>query len=100
MKRQDEIEINQFQLGILLDKGQKNFYDTIISANVFCSHCRSIAEKGVLVEEIYLTHFNDILVKGSCKVCNGSVARIIEFGKDETFFKKADELRKSMKKRV
>ena len=93
MKRPPEIKINQFQLARLLDKEQMGFYNEVLADNVFCSHCGDVAKKGTVVEEIILSSLNDIMVRGTCKVCNGKVARIIEFGEDELFYEKAMKFR-------
>ena len=51
-----------------------------------------------MVKEIYLTNLNDIMVRGTCNICNGKVTRIMEFGDDKEFYKKANEFRKAIKK--
>lgn len=93
MNRQPEIQLNRFQLALLLDSAKERFYNEVLANNVFCSHCGGIAGKGIRVEEIYLTSLNDIKVCGTCRVCNGKVARIIEFGEDKTFYEKANKFR-------
>ena len=35
MKRPPEIKINQFQMGILLNDKQKDFFNAVIAGNVF-----------------------------------------------------------------
>ena len=95
MNRSPEMLINRFQLALLLNNAQKHFYNEVLANNVFCSHCGEIAKKGIVVEEIYLTRLNDIMVRGTCKVCNGKVARIIEFGEDKNFCEKANNFRNS-----
>jgi hypothetical protein len=57
--------------------------------------CRGICKRGITVNEISLTSSNDILVKGTCNECKGQVARLIELGEDETFYKKAMDFRHS-----
>jgi len=96
MKRPPEIRINQFQLAILLDDEQKQGYKFILEKGVFCAHCGGTALKGIVVEEIYLTHLNDIMVRGTCNVCNGKVCRIMEFGEDMAFYDKAMKFRKDI----
>jgi hypothetical protein len=96
MKRPPEIEINQFQLAILLDDDQKSFYNYVIAENVYCRHCGGTATKGIVVEEILLTSLNDIVAAGSCNQCNGEVARLFEFGEDKAFYEKANKFRKSI----
>jgi hypothetical protein len=97
MKRPPEIQINQFQLACLLDEEQMGFYKEVLADNVFCGHCGGVASKGIVVQEIFLTDLNDILVRGTCKVCNGKVARILEFGKDKAFYEKANDFRNSIR---
>ncbi len=93
MNRPTEIQINRFQLALLLDSAQERFCNEVLATTVFCSHCGGIAGKGIIVEYIYLTSLNDIKVCGTCKVCNGKVARIIEFGEDKKFSEKANNFR-------
>ena len=95
MGRPPEIQINRFQLALLLDNSQRGVYDEVLANNVFCSHCGGIAQKGIVAEDIYLTRLNDIMVRGTCKACNGKVARILEFGEDKTFYEKANNFRSS-----
>lgn len=98
MNRQSEIQISWFQLVLLLDEERMQAYNYLLEKGVICMHCGGIAEKGIIVEKIYLTSLNDIMVKGKCNVCNGYVARIMEFGEDEEFFNKANEFRKAIGK--
>lgn len=96
MKRPPAIKINRFQLARLLDKQQMDLYKEVCNSNVFCSHCRDTAKDGIEVEELILNDLNDIMIRGTCRVCNGQVGRIIEFGGDKAFYLKAMEFRKSL----
>jgi hypothetical protein len=98
MKRPKEIRINKFQLNILLNYKQKKSLDFIVNHNVYCSTCRGICEKGIEIKEYVLDSLNDIMIVGNCKVCNGKVARIMEFGEDEDFYKRANDFRNSLEK--
>jgi hypothetical protein len=100
MKRLPEIQINPFQLALLLDDEQKSFYNSILVENVFCTQCKGIAIKGIVIEEIFLTDLNDIMVRGTCNVCESKVARNIEFGADNAFYKKALKFRNTVLKDV
>ncbi|HBG57527.1 hypothetical protein [Proteiniphilum sp. UBA1028] len=93
MKKPPEIKINKFQLAVLLDKVNKEFYHFVIANSVYCSNCNAIAVEGIEVDEVFLTDLNDIKVRGRCRVCNGEVARLFEFGKDREFYDKANKLR-------
>lgn len=97
MKRPPEIQINQFQLARLLDEELMGFYKEVLADNVFCAHCGGVAPKGITVEQIYLTNLNDIMVHGTCKICNGKVSRIFEFGEDKAFYNKANDFRNSIR---
>src|SRR5690554_7047489 len=72
MNSRREIEINRFQLGVLLTGLDKNFYNCIIENNIYCSHCKSFAIRGIFVDTIFLTKLNDVKVYGRCKICNRS----------------------------
>lgn len=98
MNKQTEIKINRFQLNVLLNNEQKEGFDYLLNQGVFCSTCGGTCEKGIEIKEIYLNSLNDIMVKGSCKVCNGKVTRIMEFGEDKVFFDKANDFRRSINK--
>ena len=94
MERPPEIQINIFQLNILLDDKQKDDYNYLLNNGVFCSRCGDICTKGIIVKVIYLTPLNDIMVQGTCKECGGKLTRIIEFGEDKDFYEKANDFRK------
>jgi hypothetical protein len=97
MKRLPEITINPFQLAVLLDETERNFYSVVIEHYVYCSHCRGVAIEGVDVEEMYLTDLNDIRVVGRCRKCEGEVGRLFEFGAKKEFYEKACRFRESIK---
>jgi|AntRauTorckE6833_2_1112554.scaffolds.fasta_scaffold00298_8 hypothetical protein len=97
MKRPPEIKINQFQLAVLLNGEQKKFFEMVIAENVFCSHCGGICKKGMTINEMFLTDLNDILVKGTCNICKGKVARTMEFGEEKEFYDKAIDFRNSIR---
>ena len=98
MKQPIEIPINQFQLAVLLNVEQNQIYKFMIAEGVFCTQCCGIAANGIEVKEIYLTKLNDIRVHGTCNVCNGKVARIMEFGEVKAFYEKANDYREAIKK--
>jgi hypothetical protein len=97
MKKLTDIMINKFQLNVLLDDEQKEGFDYLLNRGVLCSICGGICSEGVEIKEIYLNSLNDIMIRGNCKVCNGKVTRIMEFGEDKEFFKKANSFRNSIK---
>lgn len=98
IKRPPENKINQFQLALLLDDKEKQFYNYVIANNIYCSQCRGIASEGIVVDEIFLTDLNDIRVRGRCKVCNGEVGRLFEYGENKDFYDKVSLFRNSIKK--
>lgn len=97
MERPPEIKINRLQLDQLLNDEQKYFFDKIIAENVFCRQCGGSCKAGITISVIILTDLNDVLVKGSCNTCNGKVARVMELGEDEKFYKKAMDFRTSIR---
>ena len=97
MKSLIQVPINQFQLAILLNDEQKQIYKFMLDEGVFCTQCGDIAANGIEVKEIYLTNLNDIMVRGTCNVCKGKVARVIEFGEEKAFYEKANDFRKIIK---
>lgn len=96
MTRPTEIPINRFQLTILLNEKLKQDYQFLLDEGVICIQCGGIAQKGIVVTEIYLSSLNDIFVRGTCKVCGGKVARTMEFGENEAFYEKANDFRKAL----
>ncbi len=97
MNKLPELKINRFQLNVLLNIDQKEGLNYILNRGVYCSTCLGSNNKGMLVIDAFLTSLNDIMVKGTCKECQGKVTRIIEFGEDQDFFNKANNFRKSIK---
>jgi hypothetical protein len=97
MNKIPDLKINRFQLNVLLTKDQKEGLNYILNHGVYCVTCRGSYNKGMEVIDTFLTSLNDIMVKGTCKVCQGKVTRIIEFGEDQDFFNKANNFRKSIK---
>lgn len=96
MKRPPQIPLNQFQLAVLLNDDEKHFYDKVLAENVYCRSCAGNVAKGVVVTEILLNDLNDIHVRGTCKVCKGTVARIFEFGEQKEFYNRAMKFRKAI----
>jgi hypothetical protein len=94
--RLQEIGIDRFQLARLLNDKQKQFFERVISDNVFCSQCGDIAAEGITISVILLTGSNDIMVNGTCNTCKGNVGRVFEFGEDPDFYDRAMELRGSI----
>ncbi|HHT35321.1 MAG: hypothetical protein WCZ71_05330 [Proteiniphilum sp.] len=97
MKELSEIQINQFQLAVLLDEEERHFYNVVVESFIYCSQCRGFAGEGVEVESIYLDSLNDIRVEGCCRKCGGRVARLFEFGEKKEFQEKACRFRESIK---
>jgi hypothetical protein len=52
MKELSEIQINQFQLAVLLDEEERHFYNVVVEGFIYCSHCRGFAGEGVELESI------------------------------------------------
>jgi hypothetical protein len=69
-----------------------------LNQGVFCSSCGGTCEKGIEIIEVFLNSLSDIIIKGNCKVCDGKVIRVKEFGADIDFFNKANDFRKSIDK--
>lgn len=89
MNNLGDFEINQFQLNNLLNHNEKKAFKYLLDNGVFCSSCNDICKDGVINYKIYLDRFNDIKVIGQCFTCNHKVTRIMEFGENESFFRKA-----------
>jgi hypothetical protein len=98
MKKLNEIQINHFQLNVLLNVEQKEVFDYLLNEGVYCRTFGGTCSKGVEIKEIHLNSLNDIMVVGKCKACNGDVVRIMEFGENKEFFNKANEFRESVSK--
>lgn len=100
MKTHLDVKINTFQLSSLFDEIEEKFYNHVVTNHIYCSHCYQMANKGVTVDEIYLTPQNDVQVLGRCNRCNGDVGRLFEFGTRVEFKQKALKLRASIKKEL
>ena len=93
MERQKDIIISESQLDLLLNDSEKEGYNFLLKKGVHCTTCKEICSQGVEVLEIHLNPLNDIMIHGTCKACGGKVTRIMEFGEDRQFFKKANNFR-------
>jgi hypothetical protein len=96
MKELSEIQINQFQLAVLLDEEERHFYNVVVEGFIYCSHCRGFAGEGVELDSIYLDSLNDIRVESRCRKCGGRVVRLFEFGEKKEFQEKACRFRESI----
>lgn len=98
MRRPPKIKINGFQLSLLLDEYNKQQMFDMLKTNIFCGSCRGVSVEGIEVKEMILNSLNDIEFVGTCKVCEGSVARVFEYGEIKEFYEKAMAFRKSITK--
>lgn len=96
MKRLPELQINAFQLAVLLNEEEMYFYNLVLENNIYCSVCRDTASRGVDVKEKFLTDLNDVRVRGTCRVCMGEVGRLFEFGSNKDFQRRARSFRSSL----
>ena len=93
--RQKNIEISILQLNSLLDEKQKESFDFLLNNGVYCAACNS-HKNGTNIFQVILNELNDIMVHGTCKVCEGKVTRIIELGEEKTFYQKAIFFRETL----
>jgi hypothetical protein len=91
-----EIKLNSFQLNVLFGEQEKEDYQYILKYGIYCSKCEEICMRGVDINAHYLNSLNDILIKGTCKVCGNPVNRFIEFGDDKEFYERAMNFRRSI----
>jgi hypothetical protein len=96
MNKLKDIPINPFQLNRLLNEEQLKGYNYLLDNGVYCASCGGTCAEGVKVNEIILNSVNDILVRGTCKVCGGKVARVMEFGQDREYFEQANAFQSSL----
>jgi hypothetical protein len=80
MSKLKTIEINRFQLNVLLNSEQKEIFEFILNQNVYCTSCSGMCTNGIEVTNMFLNSLNDIMVNGTCNTCKGNVAKILEFG--------------------
>jgi hypothetical protein len=95
MKRLKEIILNDSELDMLLSEEEKSGYNLLLN-NIFCFGCGDLCNKGIVTSAVKLDSRNDIVVEGNCNVCGHRVARVMEFGENESFFDKAMHFRKSL----
>ncbi|WP_428744942.1 hypothetical protein, partial [Tenacibaculum sp.] len=74
-----DMRLNQIQLDFLFDENQKSGYEYLLENGVYCNTCKTTCSKGIQVKEIYLNHLNDIVVHGTCNVCESKVIRTMEY---------------------
>ena len=89
----DDIEINKFQLNALLNHQERKGFKYLLENDVYCNTCNDICKYGVSNYKLYLDRFNDIKVIGECTLCGTQVTRVMEFGENESFFRKAVQFR-------
>lgn len=89
----NDIEINNFQLNGLLNYHEKQGFKYLLENGIFCSTCNDFCEYGVSNYKLILDRFNDINVIGECTLCGTKVSKVIEFGDNESFFRKAVQFR-------
>lgn len=96
MNKLKDIQINPFQLNRLLSTEELVGYTDLLNRGIYCTTCGGLCAKGVKVTEIHLNDMNNVMIQGTCKVCNGGVARIMELGENSAFFDKANEFRNEL----
>jgi len=88
-----DIEINKFELNELLSQYEKQAFKYLLKNGIYCNLCKDFCKVHLSQIKIYLDRFNDIKVVGQCTECNHEVTRIMEFGENESFFRKAVQFR-------
>ncbi len=96
MKKLKEINLNTFQLNVLLNEQEKEGFEMLLNEGVYCMQCNDVCKDGVVNYSVKLNSLNNVVIDGECATCGNSVCRVMEFGEDRTFFKKAMEFRKSL----
>lgn len=91
-----EINLNRFQLHVLLNEEEMEAYRYIVQEGTYCVHCKAVCVDGVDVKENILNGTNDILIRGICNKCKGNVSRFIEYGEFEDFVERANSFRKAI----
>ena len=97
MKKLKEIKLNTFQLNVLLNEEEKAGFELLLNEGVYCNKCKGVCAKGVVNYSCRLNSMNNIVTDGECAICGNPVCRIMEFGENPAFFKKAVKFRKSIK---
>lgn len=92
----DDMEINKFQLNGLLNHHEKQGFKYLLENGVFCNTCNDYCKYSVSNYKLFLDRFNDIRVVGECTLCGAEVSRVMEFGDNESFFRKAVQFRNKM----
>jgi len=73
-----EIEIEDYDVELIMLDRYKDL--NILLENSYCVTCRDMTT--IINYKPYLNRLNDILLKGFCIKCNGSVGRYIETGEN------------------
>ncbi len=89
----NDIEISRSQLSHLLSQHEKHAYKYLLENGIFCDSCNDYCKFGVSNYKVYLDRFNDIKVIGECTFCGSEVSKVMEFGENESFFRKAVQFR-------
>jgi len=93
MISQNDIEISGSQLNQLLSQHEKHAFKYLVENGIYCNKCSDYCKLDISNHKVYLDRYNDIKVMGECKCCGSEVSKIIEFGENESFFRKAVQFR-------
>ena len=89
MKESYDIQLSFSQLNQLLSQHEKNAFKYLLENGIFCTTCNDYCQYGISNYKIFLDRFNDLKVVGECTLCGNEVTKIMEFGENESFFRKA-----------
>ena len=74
------------------------FFEEKILTNYFCGNCRDERTTTIVNWQASLDGLNDIILKGRCAKCGGSVCRVSETGENEEYTERIEEVKKQLKK--
>ena len=92
----NDIQINFSQLNHLLSQHEKNAFKYLLENGIFCTTCNDYCKYGISNYKIYLDRYNDLKVVGECTFCGQEVSQVMEFGENESFFRKAVQFKNTM----
>lgn len=96
MTSKNQIKISQAELKTIYGDDYSMFEEKIIP-NVFCPHGNELTTT-IVDYQIYINELDDVTLKGKCVKCGKPVARYLETGTVEKYKRRAQRVKKNLKK--
>lgn len=93
MQTKKEIKLTETDLKTIYGP-EYNFFREKILSNCFCFRCKDRGYDTTIVDyEIFLNDINDVILRGFCAACGGSVNRYLETGEVNKYLPRIKKVR-------